>query len=139
MLKNKSNRKKSNPFKNAALLLTANDTTEADIIESKLNAFGIPSIRRHRGTGAYLTIIFGKSNFGVDIYVPEDRLNEAKDIIESTNDIGDEEILNDPSFYDESLKEAHEEYIKKLDRRNWLMAGLLFLAFVLLLILWLVK
>lgn len=41
---------------------------------------------------------------GIDIFVPEDRMEEAKALLESASDVSDDEILADPSFNDESVK-----------------------------------
>ncbi len=109
-------------------LITVDDTVEADILESKLKASGIPVFREYRETGAYLTLVLGKSSFGVDMFVQKDRFEEARNILESAQDIKDEDILSDPSFSDESLKEANEEFLKKLDRRTWWMAIFFFAA-----------
>lgn len=130
----KTNRQTDKPNENETLLITVDDTSEADIIESKLKAFGIPVARRYRETGAYLTLVLGKSSFGVDMYVPNDRLIEAKDIVASAEEIKDEDILKDPSFSDESVKKANEELLKKLDRRTWWMAGFFFLAVIILVV-----
>jgi hypothetical protein len=108
------------------------DTVEADIMESKLKASGIAVLRNYRESGAYLTLILGKSSFGVDMFVPTDRLEEAKEILASAQDIKDEDILSDPSFNDEELKVANEEFLKKMDRRTWWMAGFFIAAVVLL-------
>ena len=61
-----------------ALLVSVRNDIEAKIIESKLNAFGVPSVKQFRG----LDGIYGLSTFaGVDIYVPSSLLENAKDII----------------------------------------------------------
>ena len=116
-----------------SLLVTADDKIEADVLESKLVAYGIPVAREYRETGAYLTILLGNTAFCIDLFVPTDRLNEAKNIIASAMEIKDEDILSDPSFSDKSLKEANDEFMKKTDKRIWWMAGF-FIAAVAILI-----
>ena len=45
---------------------------------------GIPCIRRYEGGGNYLEIVFGQQNvFPIEIYVPEDALERAKEAIVS--------------------------------------------------------
>ena len=122
-----------------ALLITVDDTVEADILESKLQVSGIPVLRQYRETGAYLTLILGKTSFGVDMYVPKDMLEEARNIIASAEDVKDEDILSDPSFSDESLKKANEEFLEKMDRRTWWMAGFFFAAVAIILYIVLVR
>ena len=121
--RNKKERKRLLP-EGMSLLTTADDKIEADVLVSKLEAYGILVIRQYRETGAYLTLLLGNTTFGIDIFVPSDQLEEAKAILASGQEAEDEEILQDPSFSDESLKTSHEEFLKKLDRGVWWMAGI---------------
>ena len=60
------------------LLISVSKDYEAKIIESKLNAFGVPTLKRFRG----LDGIYGFANStGIDIYVPFKLLDHAKEII----------------------------------------------------------
>lgn len=113
---------KSNPPEGMAFITTASDVIEAEVIESRLKASGIPVLKKHRGPGGYIAVVLGNSTYGIDMFVPEDRADEAKSILESADGISDEDILSDPSFNDESVRAANEEYLKKLDRRNIWMA-----------------
>jgi hypothetical protein len=130
----KKKEKKIVPPEGMALLITADDKIAADVLESKLEAYGIQTTRKYRETGAYLTILLGNSAYGIDIFVPADKLDEAKDIIASAEEIKDEDILSDPSFSDEALKKTNEELLKKLDNRAWLMAGVFIIAIAVLII-----
>jgi hypothetical protein len=130
----KKKEKKIVPPEGMALLITADDKIAADVLESKLEAYGIQTTRKYRETGAYLTILLGNSAYGIDIFVPADKLDEAKDIIASAEEIKDEDILLDPSFSDEALKKTNEELLKKLDNRAWLMAGVFIIAIAVLII-----
>jgi hypothetical protein len=103
----KKKEKKIVPPEGMALLITADDKIAADVLESKLEAYGIQTTRKYRETGAYLTILLGNSAYGIDIFVPADKLDEAKDIIASAEEIKDEDILLDPSFSDEALKKTN--------------------------------
>jgi hypothetical protein len=113
--------KKNRPPEGMALLTTAYNSLEAEILSSKLKAYGIPVYSKHRGMGAYLTLVLGNSFFGIDIFVDEDKLKEAQDILKSCDDVKDEDILSDPSFNDNDIEAENEEFIKKLDRRVFLM------------------
>ena len=58
--------------------MSVTSDNEAKIIESKLNAFGVPTLKKFRGIDG----IYGNVSFsGVDIYVPSKLLDNAKDII----------------------------------------------------------
>ena len=61
-----------------ALLISVRDDFEAKLIESKLTAFGIPSLKKTAGING----IYGfPGNCDIDIYVPSKLLDNAKDII----------------------------------------------------------
>ncbi len=69
-------------WRNGVYLCTARDSFEADLLESKLRSEGIPSIKRFRGASNFLEIFMGtNSAYPIDIYVPEDTLDDARNII----------------------------------------------------------
>ncbi len=59
---------------------------EADMIQSMLGSFHIPSIRRLPGDGAFGELILGMSGNGVDLYVPKSMLEDAKALLEGETD-----------------------------------------------------
>lgn len=66
----------------AFLIKTYNDK-EALIIESLLGGYGIPVLRKEKGAGGYLKIVMGMTNLGIDLYVPDSALEEARVLIET--------------------------------------------------------
>ena len=130
--------RKNMPPEGMAHLVTASNTIEADILESKLKSYGIEVLRKYRENGAYLTLVLGLSSLGVDLFVPEEKAKEAKEILESAEGIKDEDILADPSFKDKGLKAENEEFLKKLDKRAKWMA-LFFIAAAAVLIYYILK
>ena len=130
--------RKNMPPEGMAHLVTASNTIEADILESKLKSYGIEVFRKYRENGAYLTLVLGLSSLGVDLFVPEERAKEAKEILKSAEGIKDEDILADPSFKDKALKAENEEFLKKLDKRAKWMA-LFFIAAAAVLIYYILK
>jgi hypothetical protein len=55
---------------------------EADILESKLKAEGIPVMRKYEGFANAAEIIMGSNTaFQLDLYVPEGALEDARNII----------------------------------------------------------
>ncbi|HHY65137.1 MAG TPA: hypothetical protein GX501_08830 [Clostridiaceae bacterium] len=106
------------------LLMNVEDDIEAGIIESKLKTCGIDTIKSYREQGDLLNIVLGKSFMGVDILVPEDKYEEARNLLDSAQDIKDEEILADESFNDETAKASSEAELKKLNRFAWIMVAL---------------
>lgn len=72
-------------------LTTAKNSLEADILESKLRGEGIPSIRRYRGASNAMEIIMGTNTaFPIELYVPEETLEDARNIIIAIPLVGDE-------------------------------------------------
>ena len=77
MFKKKADNDHKPPVEGQAYLITASDSIEADIIESKLQLREIP-VYKNTGAGAYLNIILGNTAMGIDILSLEDRMEEAK-------------------------------------------------------------
>lgn len=83
----------------AAYLGNYSDGAEINLVESLLNAHGIPVLKKHRETGGYFKITAAMSVFGVDFYVPsrllpaaEELLRQAK--IESISNVEEEPYEN---------------------------------------------
>jgi hypothetical protein len=118
--------RKINQLEGQALLLTASDDVEAIIVVSMLKANEIPATKVYREDGGFFTMVLGKSLMGVDVFVPEEMLDSAKEILDSAQDINDEEILADPSFDDASINKHNEESLKSLGKKAlWIGVALL--------------
>ena len=66
--------------------------TEITLTRNMLWAYGVPSVGRYPLDGALGKVILGQSGFGMDIFVPKSMLEDAKNIIStSENDIINEE------------------------------------------------
>ncbi|MFU0799740.1 MAG: hypothetical protein ACFWUE_03620 [Xylanivirga thermophila] len=67
---------------------------EVDIIESILKEEGIPIFKKQRETGGYLQVTADRSVYGIDLFVPSDKLDAAHEIIDgqSKNDVNIEYI-----------------------------------------------
>lgn len=59
---------------------------EADMIQSLLESYNIPSIRRLPGDGAFGQVILGMSGNGIELYVPQSMLEEAQALLEGEPD-----------------------------------------------------
>jgi len=66
-------------------LASVGNELEAVMLESQLQLHGIPVLKKHKGAGEYLSISMGKSNLGIDLYVPSSMLENAKEIIVEAN------------------------------------------------------
>ena len=74
--------KTDEPWRGGVYLTTAKTSLEADIIESKLTGAGIPSLKRYEGAANFIEITMGfNSAFPIEIYVPEEKLEEAREVI----------------------------------------------------------
>ena len=66
--------------------------TELVMTRNMLWACGVPSVGRYPSDGVLGRVILGQSGFGMDIFVPKSMLEDAKNIIStSENDIINEE------------------------------------------------
>lgn len=71
------------PWRGGVYLTTVKDSLAADILESKLRGEGIPAERRYEGASNYMEIFMGRNvAFPIELYVPEECLEDAKNIIE---------------------------------------------------------
>jgi len=55
-----------------------------EITRNLLETYGIPNICTYPGDGSFGKVVLGMSGEGVNILVPESRLEEAKDLIDSS-------------------------------------------------------
>ncbi len=98
-----------------AFLTSVHGEIQAELIEADLKANGIPVLKKFKEAGAYLDIYMGMTSFGIDLYVPSNLLDDAKNILkdfENSSKIDEEE---------KELIEANKEYIKKRNRRIWIL------------------
>lgn len=59
---------------------------EAEMVQSMLGSYGIPSIRRLPGDGAFGELILGMSGNGIDIFVPATQLADAQELLKGEPD-----------------------------------------------------
>ena len=72
------------------LLIENLNTVDAAIISSILESYDIPHIKKSKGSGGLMEIYTGINNYGIDIYVPADALQVAKELINPQNIIKDD-------------------------------------------------
>lgn len=66
---------------NQLFLAHASTNNEAHMLISQLNTLGINAELRYEGAGSYFNIIHGNNFQGVDVYVSEKNLEEARRIV----------------------------------------------------------
>ncbi len=59
---------------------------EADMTQSMLEAYGIPSVCQYPGDGTFGKIMLGISGCGADIYVPKNMLTDARELLKGEPD-----------------------------------------------------
>ncbi len=70
------------PEKAAFLTGTFEADAQADMLISKLLAYGIPAFRRYDRDGTLGKVVLGFSGYGVGLFVPESLLEDARALIE---------------------------------------------------------
>jgi hypothetical protein len=103
-----------------ALLMTANDEIQANIVESLLKAYGIPLSRKYKGNDTFGKIILGVTVNGIDLYVPKSALVEAKGIIENELPDGQETEFEDAIETEVEIEAMKEKYEEKRRSRAWI-------------------
>lgn len=101
-------------WRGGVYLTTAQNSLQADILESKLRGEGIPAIRNYRGASNAMEIIMGSNtSYPIDIYVPEDTLEDAKNIIIAIPILSDEfeedMVISDEELERQALEAGEEE------------------------------
>lgn len=120
-----------------SFLIEVGDNIHADMLEAKLNAGGIPVLKKYKETGGYLSIYMGITSYGVDLYVPTKLLEKAKEIISTEGEPEeDEEHERSDAMEDTDLKDMEQVYQKKRQFRAWIIIlvfvpGLIWLIYAL--------
>lgn len=68
------------------LLLSDLNGIEAEIIIAKLKSYGIPVLKKSKGTGEIMEIYTGVNLYGIDIYVSSDMLDLAKELLKPVDE-----------------------------------------------------
>ncbi|NLP29623.1 MAG: hypothetical protein GX363_00680 [Clostridiales bacterium] len=83
--------KEKERYRGGVFLTRAKNSLEADILESKLRSEGIPVVRRYVGPSNAMEIIMGSNmTHPIDLYVPEETIEDAKNIIIAVPIISDD-------------------------------------------------
>lgn len=94
---------------------------EANILISLLKSYDIPALYKSKGSGEYLQVATGINYQGVDIYVPAELMEKAKQIVEQGKK--DKFVYNTP----EETQQEKDAYNKRSNK-----IGLIILIIVLL-------
>jgi len=72
---------------------------EATMKIALLESNGITVHKRHKGGGEYLFVSMGFSVSGVDLYVPRELLEDARELLLQPHELPDEFYIEDVPFY----------------------------------------
>ena len=100
-------------WRGGVYLTTVESSLEADILESKLRGEGIPCIKRYKGAANAVEIIMGSNSaYPIDLYVPEEALEDAKNIIVAvpilSEEFDEEDALSDEELERQALEAGTE-------------------------------
>jgi hypothetical protein len=104
-----------------AFLVTVKDNIEADIIKSLLDSYQIPVLEKYKEGGDYMHVFMGTTQLGIDIYVPSELLDKAKDILQNhfdESDFAQNEISSDTN--DNPVIEENYECTRK-NAARWII------------------
>ena len=104
-------KKEEKKWRDGVYLCTAKNSFEADLLESKLRSEGIPCIKKFKGASNFLEIFMGSNSTDpIDLYVPEDTLEDAKNVIVAVPLLSDD-IPEEPIDFDSLSEEELQELI----------------------------
>ena len=64
---------------------------EAELLCQMLRSYGIPALRRYEKDGTLGKVVLGFSGYGVKLYVPASRLEEARDLMKPVDEAAEKE------------------------------------------------
>lgn len=74
----------SGEFEKGVYLTTVTGTSmDFELTVSLLRGFGVPVVRSYPLAGRFMKVVFGFTGAGMDIFVPESRLEFAKELLDS--------------------------------------------------------
>lgn len=70
------------PWRSGVFLCRTENSLQADILESKLRSEGIPCMKKYLGGSNMIEVLMGRNDaFPIDLYVPEECLEDARNVI----------------------------------------------------------
>lgn len=63
------------------LFLSNLNSIEAEVIVSKLHSYGIPVLKKSKGTGEIMEIYTGVNFYGIDLFVPSHMVEIARELL----------------------------------------------------------
>ena len=108
-------------------LVTVNSKIEAEMMIGMLESNGIKAFSDSNGAGEYLNITANYSTLGENIYVNEQDLEHAKEIIQAF----EEDAQDNQDNQDEQDSELNQEQVNKTRRIGAIAAGVILGLFAL--------
>lgn len=92
-----------------ALLTTAHGNEELAAIEALLRGADIPYRVFDRDAGGIVRVISGYTMYGTEVYVPEDQLETAKELLTPVDAVDEQEEQDDATEQDAVGSDASDE------------------------------
>lgn len=97
-------------------LMSVLDDNHANVIESILQQYNIPMFRRYKESGGYMKIVWARTPFGIDLYVPSKALEYSREILASNT--ADLEGMEEHIPLEDLDNQKDEEPYPFLNNRN---------------------
>ena len=103
---------KDKVWRNGVFLCTTDNSFNADLLESKLRSENIPCIKKYKGASNFIEIFMGSNSaYNIDIYVPKECLEDARNIIVAVPILSDDPENSEPIDFDNMTEEEIDELI----------------------------
>lgn len=115
-------------------LLTTENEIEADIIISLLNSFGIDAIKKVNHSGMNLVAYTGTQFYQMDIFVREEKYQEALEVLENKKNLSDEDNENndkDQDIKEELFIDYDKDEIIRRERMKRVVVALIMIVIIL--------
>lgn len=143
--KEKGSMDKSNDIEIEYLMSVSNEI-EAGNIEDVLKKNNIPVLKKHKGSGEYVQLYLGISNFGIDMYVPSNFKKIAENIIRENFDAQkyykeniDEKSKESNGRAAENFDEEVGTYKRKRRKKVWILLIIVNISVILMMLVYLFK
>ena len=100
------------PVPPAYLKHISGGSLDLEVALNLLEAYGIPHVGEYPNNGAFGKLIFGHPPSGMEIYVPETMLEDAKNILSADvvdDEEDDDDVDNDPDDADDADDEDDDD------------------------------
>ena len=110
-----------------AFLTSVGNLMEAEILISLLESEKIPVRKKHNLTGDYLEVLSNYTPFGIDLFVPPEKLDQARALISAKAEIPEDEIFGGESVQREE-EDREMKTVKRWSFRKKVMIAMIWIV-----------